>query len=119
MIRLSLVLSLLFLFGCTGVPEKSVATNTSVPEKSIATNTSTIRVDNTQCGPTPATRLELERLGETVVASALMRVTASETVIVTFFSGRDGDWSVMVDSRNGISCMVMWGKHWSMAGQES
>jgi hypothetical protein len=108
MIRLSLVLSLLFLVGCSGVPEKSIATNTS-----------TIRVDSTQCGPTAITRLELEELGETVVASALMRVTASETVVVTFFSGRDGDWTVMVDSRNGISCMVMWGKYWSMARQES
>jgi len=106
--RLSLVLSLLFLVGCTGVPAKSIATNTSV-----------IRVNNTQCGPTPATRRELEELGETVVASALMQVTASETVIVTFFSGRDGDWTVMVDSRNGISCMVMWGQYWRMAGQES
>ena len=110
MIRLSLVLSFFLLFGCTG---------TSVPEKSIAANTSTIRVNNTQCGPTPDSRRELEELGETVVASALMQVTASETVIVTFFSGRNGDWTVMVDSRNGISCMVMWGQHWSMAGQES
>jgi len=106
MIRLSLVLSLLFLVGCSGIPEKSIAANTS-----------TIRVDSTQCGPTLATKLELEKLGETVVASALMRVSEEETVIVTFFSGRDGNWSVMVDSPSGISCMVMWGKYWSMAGE--
>jgi len=107
MIRLPLVLSLLFLVGCSGVPEKSIATNTS-----------TIRVDSTQCGPTAITRLELEELGEKVVASALMRVTESETVIVTFFNGRDGNWSIMVDSRNGISCMVMWGEYWFMLGQK-
>ncbi len=102
--KLSLILSLFLLFVCSGIPDKSVATNL---------------VNNSQCSPTADSRIALERLGETVVASALMRVTEEETVIVTFFSGRQGDWTVMIDGKNGISCMVMWGKYWSMVGQES
>jgi hypothetical protein len=106
--KLSLILSLVLLFGCSGSPEKSSATNLS-----------TIRINNSQCSPTSDSRIALEKLGETVVASALMMVTEEETAIVTFFSGRHGDWTVMIDGKNGISCMILWGKYWSMVGQES
>jgi hypothetical protein len=106
--KFSLVLSLLFLFGCSTISEK--------PE---VTDTSSIRVSSSQCGPTLTSRVELEKLGESIVASALMRVTPIDTVIVTFFTSPDGDWTIMIDSMNGVSCMVMWGKYWQMAGQES
>ena len=109
MTRLAPILSLFLLFGCSGVPLKSVALN----------NTSTIRVNNSQCSSTADSRIALEKLGETVAASALMQMTESEAVIVTFFSGKNGDWTVMIDGKNGISCMVMWGKYWSLVGQKS
>ena len=106
--RLSLVLSLLFLFGC--------AADITKPE---VTNTSVIRINSNQCGPTPVLKEEISRLGESLTASALMRVAPSETVIVSFFSSRSGEWTVMIDGMNGISCMVLWGKYWMAAGQES
>jgi hypothetical protein len=106
--KFSLVLSLLFLFGCSTISEK--------PE---VADTSSIRVSSSQCSPTSISRIELKKLGEAAIASALMRVTPTDTVIVTFFTSQDGDWTIMIDSRNGISCMVMWGKYWQMVGQES
>jgi len=108
MIRLSLVLSLLALFGC--------ATDITKPE---VTNTSVIRINSSQCGPTSVLKKEMSRLGESLVASALMKVTSAETVIVNFFRSQDGGWSVIIDGINGISCMVLWGKYWTAAGQES
>ena len=106
--RLSLVLSLLFLFGCT--------TDITKPE---VMDTSVIRVSSNQCGPTPILKEEISRLGESLTASALMRVAPAETVIVNFFSSQDGGWSVIIDGINGISCMVLWGEYWTAAGQES
>jgi hypothetical protein len=99
----------LFLFGCSTI------------DKSGTVDTSSIRVGSTQCGPTPSAKVELERLGERLRASALMQVTPTETVIVSFYSEQSGDrdWTVLIDSRNGISCMILWGKHWLNAGQES
>jgi hypothetical protein len=46
-----------------------------------------------------------------------MQVTPTETVIVSFYSEQSGDkdWTVMIDSRNGISCMILWGKYWLVA----
>jgi len=104
---LAVSLSLLFLFGCSAL------------EKPEVVNTSSIRVPTSQCGPTPSSRIQLEQLGEKLRASALMQITPLETVIVSFFSSQSGDWTVMVDGRNGISCMILWGKHWLAAGQES
>ena len=106
--RLSLVLSLLFLFGC--------AADITKPE---VTNTSVIRINSNQCGPTPVLKREISRLGESLTASALMKVAPTETVIVSFFSNQDGEWTVMIDGMNGISCMVLWGEYWMAAGQES
>ena len=93
----------------------------STLEKSEVINTSAIRVSPAQCGPTPSAKVELERLGEKLRASALMQVTPTETVIVSFYSEQSGDrdWTVLIDSRSGRSCMVLWGKHWLTAGQES
>jgi len=108
MIRLSLVLSLLVLFGC--------ATDITKPE---VTDTSIIRVSNNQCGQTSILKKEINRLGENLIASALMQVAPAETVIVNFFSSRSGEWSVIIDGINGISCMVLWGEYWTAAGQES
>jgi len=108
MIRLSLVLSLLALFGCV--------TDIAKPE---VTNTSVIRINSNQCGPTSALKREISRLGESLTASALMKVAPTETVIVSFFSNQDGKWTVMIDGMNGISCMVLWGEYWMAAGQES
>jgi len=98
-----------------------VLSGCSTLEKPGVVNTSTIRVSNSQCGPTSSAKVELERLGETLKASALMKVTSTETVIVSFYSSqsKDRDWTVMIDGRNGISCMILWGKHWLTAGQES
>jgi len=107
-IKLSLVLSLLFLFGC--------AADITKPE---VTNTSVIRINSNQCGPTPVLKREISRLGESLTASALMKVAPTETVIVSFFSNQDGEWTVMIDGMNGISCMVLWGEYWMAAGQES
>jgi len=105
---LAVSFSLLFLFGCSAL------------EKPEVVNTSAIRVPSSQCGPTPSSRTQLEQLGERLRASALMQITPAETVIVSFFSSRQsGDWTVMVDGRNGRSCMILWGKHWMAAGQES
>jgi len=106
--RLSLVLSLLFLFGC--------AADITKPE---VMDTSVIRINSNQCGPTPVLKREMSRLGESLTASALMRVAPTETVIVSFFSSRSGEWTVIIDGMNGISCMVLWGKYWMAAGQES
>ena len=103
--KLSLILSLLFLFGCAAVPDK--------PDMA---STTAIQVNGSQCGPTSTLKRGIDKLGERLVASALMRITSNDTVIVAFFSGRDGDWTVIIDGRNGISCMVMWGKHWRMVG---
>ena len=93
----------------------------STLDKSEAINTSAIRVNSAQCGPTPSAKVELERLGEKLRASALMQVTPTETVIVSFYSDTSGDkdWTVMIDGRNGRSCMILWGQHWLNAGQES
>ena len=93
----------------------------STLDKSEVINTSAIRVSPAQCGPTLSAKVELERLGERLRASALMQVTPTETVIVSFYSEQSGDkdWTVMIDSRNGISCMILWGKYWLVAGQES
>jgi hypothetical protein len=92
----------------------------STLEKPEVVNTSAIRVSSAQCGPTPSAKIELERLGERLRASALMQVTPIETVIVSFYSSRQsGDWTVMIDSINGISCMILWGQRWLTAGQES
>ena len=106
--RLSLVLSLLFLFGC--------AADITKPE---VTDTSVIRINSNQCGPTSVLKKEISRFGESLTASALMKVAPSETVIVNFFSSQDGGWSVIIDGINGISCMVLWGEYWTAAGQES
>ena len=97
---------LLFLFGCSDLIKPEIVT-------------SSIQVGGSQCGPTSYARKELSKLGEKLVASALMEVTPTETVIVTFFSSPSGDWTVMIDGRTGISCMILWGKHWTRAGQES
>jgi hypothetical protein len=93
----------------------------STIEKSGMVDTSSIRVGSTQCGSTPSAKVELERLGEKLRASALMQITPVETVIVSFYSSRSGDkdWTVMIDGKNGRSCMILWGKHWLTAGQES
>jgi len=99
----------LFLFGCSTI------------DKSRAVDTSSISVGSVQCGSTPSAKIELERLGERLQASALMQITPIETVIVSFYASRSGDkdWTVMIDGKNGRSCMILWGKHWSVAGQES
>ena len=104
-----IIFCLLFLAAC------------STLEKSEVINTSAIRVSAAQCGPTPSAKVELERLGEKLQASALMQITPLETVIVSFYSSRlgDKDWTVMIDGKNGRSCMILWGKHWLNAGQES
>jgi hypothetical protein len=92
----------------------------STSEKPEVINTAAIRVSPAQCGPTSISKVELKQLGEKLRASALMQVTLDETVIVSFYSNRQsGDWTVVIDSKNGISCMVLWGKHWLAAGQES
>ena len=93
----------------------------STLEKPPFVDTSAIRVNAAQCGPTYSGKVELERLGEKLRASALMQVTPTETVIVSFYSEQSGDrdWTVLIDSRSGRSCMVLWGKHWLTAGQES
>jgi hypothetical protein len=93
----------------------------STLDKSETVDTSAIRVNSAQCGPTPAAKVELKRLGEKLRASALMQITPTETVIVSFYSEQSGDrdWTVLIDSRNGRSCMILWGKHWMTAGQES
>jgi len=103
------VIPLLFLFGCSTI------------DKSGVVDTSAIRVPSSQCGSTPSAKVELDRLGEKLRASALMQVTPTETVIVSFYSEQSGDrdWTVMIDGRNGRSCMILWGKHWLAAGQES
>jgi hypothetical protein len=93
----------------------------STLEKPKVINTSAIRVSSAQCGPTPSAKVELERLGERLRASALMQVSPTETVIVSFYSDQSGDrdWTVLIDNKSGISCMILWGKHWLNAGQES
>ena len=93
----------------------------STSEKPEVINTAAIRVSPAQCGPTSISKVELKQLGEKLRASALMQVTPTETVIVSFYSDTSGDkdWTVMIDSRNGISCMILWGKYWLVAGQES
>jgi hypothetical protein len=102
------IFCLLFLAAC------------STLEKPPVVDTSAIRVNAAQCGPTYSGKVELERLGEKLRASALMQVTPIETVIVSFYSSRQsGDWTVMIDSINGISCMILWGQRWLTAGQES
>jgi len=106
--KFSLVLSLLLLFGCSTVSEK--------PE---VVNTSSIRISKSQCSPTSISKIKLKKLGETAIASALMRVSPTDTVIVTFFTSPEGSWTVLIDSMTGISCMVMWGEYWQMAGRES
>ena len=107
--RLLVIFCLLVLSAC------------STLDKSEIINTSAIRVSAAQCGPTPSAKIELERLGEKLRASALMQVTPTETVIVSFYSDQSGDrdWTVLIDSRSGRSCMILWGKHWLTAGQES
>jgi len=107
-IKLSLVLGLLFLFGCAAYITKPEVMDTSI-----------IRVSSNQCGPTSVLKKEISRFGESLTASALMKVAPAETVIVNFFSSRSGEWSVIIDGINGISCMVLWGKYWMAAGQES
>jgi len=107
-IKLSLVLSLLFLFGC--------AADITKPE---VTDTSVIRASNAKCGPTSILKKEISRLGESLTASALMKIAQSETVIVNFFSSRSGEWTVIIDGVNGISCMILWGKYWTASGQKS
>ena len=98
---------LLFLFGCSTLVKPEVV------------DTSSIRVPSSQCGPTAEARTELKQLGEKLWASALLQITPQEIVIVTFFSSPAGDWTVMIDGRTGISCMILWGKHWTRTGQES
>jgi len=105
--KFSLIFCLVFLFGCSALVKPKIV------------DTSSIRVPSSQCGPTAAARIELKQLGEKLIASALMEVTPTETVIVTFFSSSSGDWTVMIDGRTGISCMILWGKYWLRAGQES
>ena len=104
-----IVFSLLFLSACSTI------------EKSAVVDTSSIRVGSTQCGPTYSAKIELDRLGEKLRASALMQVTPTETVVVAFYSSRSGDrdWTVIINNKNGRSCMILWGKHWLTAGQES
>ena len=104
-----IVFCILVLSGCSTI------------EKSGAVDTSAIRVPSSQCGSTPSAKVQLERLGERLRASALMQITPIETVIVSFYSSRSGDkdWTVMIDGKNGRSCMILWGKHWLNAGQES
>ena len=98
-----------------------VLSGCSTIDKSGTVDTSSISVGSVQCGPTPSAKVQLERLGEKLQASALMQITPLETVIVSFYSSRSGDkdWTVMIDGKNGRSCMILWGKHWSVAGQES
>jgi hypothetical protein len=104
-----IVFCILVLSGCSTI------------DKSATVDTSSIRVGSTQCGPTYSAKIELERLGEKLQASALMQITPLETVIVSFYSSRSGDkdWTVMIDGKNGRSCMILWGQHWRNAGQES
>ena len=103
------VIPLLFLFGCSTI------------DKSATVDTSSISVGSVQCGSTPSAKVELERLGERLQASALMQITPIETVIVSFYSSRSGDrdWTVMIDGKNGRSCLILWGQHWRNVGQES
>jgi hypothetical protein len=104
-----IIFSLLLLSACSTI------------DKSKAVDTSSISVGSVQCGSTPSAKIELERLGERLQASALMQITPIETVIVSFYARRSGDkdWTVMIDGKNGRSCMILWGKHWLVAGQES
>ena len=103
------VIPLLFLFGCSTI------------DKSATVDTSSISVGSVQCGSTPSAKVELERLGERLQASALMQITPIETVIASFYASRSGDkdWTVTIDGKNGRSCMILWDKHWLNAGQES
>ena len=105
-----IVFSLLFLSACSTIVDKSKAVDTS-----------SISVGSVQCGSTPSAKIELDRLGERLQASALMQITPIETVIVSFYASRSGDkdWTVMIDGKNGRSCMILWGQHWLTAGQES
>ena len=104
-----IVFCILVLSGCSTI------------DKSGTVDTSSISVGSVQCGSTPSAKVELERLGEKLRASALMQITPIETVIVSFYSSQlgDKDWTVMIDGKNGRSCMILWGKHWINAGQES
>ena len=93
----------------------------STLEKPKVVDTSTFPVGVFKCGPTFSGKIELERLGERLRASALMQITPVETVIVSFWSSREGDrdWTVLLEGGNGRSCIVLWGTRWLMAGQES
>jgi hypothetical protein len=104
-----IIFCMLILSGCSTI------------DKSRAVDTSSISVGSVQCGPTYSAKIELDRLGEKLRASALMKVTPTETVVVSFYSSWSGDrdWTVMIDGKNGRSCMILWGKHWLTAGQES
>jgi len=104
--KLFIVLGLLFLLGYSSVEAQA--------EKSEVVNPSAILISNTQCGPTLMTRVELEGMGERLVASAIMKVASDDAVIIAIFSNDSGEWSIMIDGENGISCMIMWGSRWSM-----
>jgi len=84
----------------------------SIAEKPRVSDGSSIRVGHSQCGSTLTSREALKKLNEKAVASALMDITSGDTVIVTIFNNQSGDWTIMVDGKNGISCMVMWGRNW-------
>jgi hypothetical protein len=101
-----IIFCLLFLSACSTL-------------KSEAVNTASIKVSSDQCGLTKIIRKGLRQYGERIVSTATMRVTPADIIIVTLFRSPNGDWTIMLDSRNGISCMVLWGKHWQRTGQKS
>jgi hypothetical protein len=93
----------------------------STLEKPKVVDTSALPAGIFKCGPTFSGKIELERLGEKLRASALMQITPIETVIVSFWSSRSGDrdWTVLIEGKNGRSCMVLYGTRWLTVGQES
>jgi len=105
--RLSIIFSLLILFGCTAdIPKPEITDMSFIPMN--------------QCGPTSVVKREIRLLGETLLASALMQITQNKTVIVNFFrSHSSSKWTVIIDAPNDVSCMMLWGEHWTMAGKES
>jgi hypothetical protein len=104
--KLPLILSLLFLFGCTVADATlSVKETPSNPER-------TINIKPNQCLKTDLLLpLLLKKYNEILIGSGTFDSTRGPLVMMLFTS-TSGSWTLVSAGSNGIACALIWGENY-------
>ena len=106
--KLPLVLSLLFLFGCATPDATLSAKETSAnPER-------TINIKPNQCLKTDLLLpLLLKKYNEILIGSGTFDSTRGPLVMMLFTS-TGGSWTLVSAGANGIACALIWGENYTV-----